>query len=158
MIHAMLLLLSASVGVVQAASDCSSWGEISPEEPTPLFLGESLTLRVSGGADCGDVSTCSWWLDEFNGIGGLTPQSGSPVDYNAPGALESCIPVSFQLFLSCTDGATLDSVDMTVQCTAEDKAALLAEDDASIAGGGCGKITSSLLFLPWLFLPFRRRR
>ena len=70
--------------------------------------------------------------------------------------LESCIPVSFQLFLSCTDGATLDSVDITVQCTDEEKAALLEADETSVAGGGCGEISSALLLLPLLGL--RRRR
>lgn len=153
MIEGMLLLLSAA----WAASDCSTWGEISPSEPPPLFLGDSYPLRVSGGVNCGDTATCSWWIDEFNGVGGITPQTGSPVDYNAPGELESCIPVSFQLFLSCTDGATLDSVDMTVQCTDEQKAELLDRETASIAGGGCGEITSAFLLIPLLGLPGRRR-
>ncbi len=154
MIHGMLLLLSAA----EAARDCSSWGEISPAEPPPLYLGESYALYVSGGSQCGDVDSCSWWIDEFNGVGGIAPQSGSPVDYNAPGELESCIPVSFQLFLSCTDGATLDSVDMTIQCTAEDKEELLGSEPASLAGGGCGEITSAFLLLPMVVLPLRRRR
>jgi hypothetical protein len=153
MIQGMLLLAAAA----QAGRDCSSWGEISPGEPPPLYLGDSFTFHVSGGAQCGDVDTCSWWIDEFNGVGGLVPRTGSPVDYNAPGALESCIPISFQIFLSCTDGATLDSVDMTIQCTDEDKAALLAGEEPSIAGGGCGEITSALLLTPLLIIPRRRR-
>lgn len=154
MIQGMLLLLSAA----EAGRDCSSWGEISPAEPAPLSLREASTLYVSGGSQCGDVETCTWWLDEFNGVGGLSPSTGSPVEYNAPGSLESCIPVSFQLFLSCTDGATLDSVDLTIECSAEDKAALLDGEDASIAGGGCGEITSAFLLLPLLILPRRCRR
>ena len=150
----LLLLLSTA----DAGRDCSSWGEISPDEPPPLYLGESYTLYVSGGPQCGDVDTCSWWLDEFNGLGQLSPGSGSPVSYTPPNQLDSCIPVSFQLFLSCTDGTTLDSVDITILCSEEDKAALLEGDGASIAGGGCGEITSAFLILPLLALPMRRRR
>ncbi|MDG1478853.1 MAG: hypothetical protein P8R54_04645 [Myxococcota bacterium] len=150
----MLLLLS----VAEAGRDCSSWGEISPAEPPPLYTGESYTLYVSGGTQCGDIDSCSWWLDEFNGSGELTPASGSPIDFVAPGELESCIPISFQLFLSCTDGATLDSVDLTIQCTAEDKEALIGSEEASLSGGGCGEISSALLLLPVVLLPRRRRR
>ena len=154
MIHGMLLLLSTA----DAGRDCSFWGEISPEDPPPLYLGESYTLYVSGGPQCGDVETCSWWLDEFNGLGELSPGSGSPVSYTPPPTLESCIPVSFQLFLSCTDGTTLDSVDMTILCSEEDKEALLDGEGASIAGGGCGEIDSAFLLFPLAVLPFRRRR
>ncbi len=153
MIHGMLLLLS----VAEAARDCSSWGEISPAEPPPLYIGESYTLYVSGGGQCGDIDSCSWWLDEFNGVGELMSGVGSPVDYTAPDELESCIPISFQLFLSCTDGATLDSVDLTIQCTAEDKEALLGSEEASLSGGGCGEVSRALLLLPMMLLPFRRR-
>ena len=154
MIQGMLLLLS----VAEAARDCSSWGEISPAEPAPLYIGESYTLYVSGGSQCGDIDSCSWWIDEFNGSGALAPASGSPVDYIAPDELESCIPVSFQLFLSCTDGATLDSVELTIQCSAEDKEALLGSEVASLSGGGCGEVSSALLLLPMVLLPLRRRR
>lgn len=154
MIHGMLLLLSTA----DAGRDCSSWGEISPEEPPPLYLGESYTLYVSGGPQCGDVETCTWWIDEFNGLGELTPTSGSPVSYTPPDVLESCIPVSFQLFLSCTDDSTLDSVDLTILCTEEDKAALLDQEGASIAGGGCGNIDAAFLLFPLAALPLRRRR
>ena len=153
MIHGVLL-----IGMAQAGLDCDSWGEIRPADPPPLYLEEDYTFYVSGGSRCGDVESCTWWVDEFNGTGGLVPESGSPVVYNAPGELESCIPISFQIFLSCSDVGTLDSVEMTLQCTAEDKEALLDEETASIAGGGCGEITVAVMLVPLLGLSRRRWR
>ena len=158
-----LLLWGALAAAPAAAADtgdvpgegCAGWGEIAPSEPPPLYLGQSFDLRVGGGSSsaCGDVDTCVWWMDEFNGVGAIAPDKGSPVAYTAPDALDDCIPVSFQVFASCADGETQDSVQITVQCTAEEKASLLGRAGSTVGGGGCGT-SGAATVLAW---PRRRR-
>lgn len=154
-----LLFMTALLFTSQAkAQDCTSWGVISPEDPPPLFLGQSYTFYVSGGSACGDASECLWWLDEFNSVGTLSAETGSPVEYTAPDTLQNCIPVSFQMFLSCPDASAIDAVEITAQCTEEDKAALLDSSEATVAGGGCTDPSSAVVLLPLLLVPIRRRR
>jgi len=135
---------------------CENWGEISPSEPGVVVLTESFTFYVGGGFSCGDLDSCSWWLDEPNSVGSISPSVGSPIEFTAPDLLDECIPQSFQLFLSCEDQNTLDTVELTVECTERDKYLLLQAEGSTVGGGGCmGASTSAALLLIPL-LVFRR--
>jgi len=151
-----LLALAASPAHAQ---DCAAWGTINPgPDPDALYIGETYSFFVGGGVNCGDVETCEWWLDEPNAIGELVESFGSPVSYQAPDELDGCTPVSFQLFLLCdADEPSVDAINLTVQCTAEDKDELLDAPGATVSGGGCTEPSQLLVLLPLLVIPRRKR-
>lgn len=142
------------------AQDCSDWGTINPgPDPDELLRGEEYLFYVAGGRSCGDVTACEWWLDEDNAIGILRETAGSPVTYVAPEADGDCTTVSFQLFLLCEDDdPSVDSINLTVQCSQEDRDNLLSQPGSTVAGGGCTEPAQLGALLPLLWLPFRRRR
>jgi hypothetical protein len=142
------------------AQDCAQWGTINPgPDPDSLFINETYVFYASGsqGGVCGDVSTCEWWLDEANAQGELLQSFGSPIEYLSPAELDECTAISFQLFLLC-EGASVDAINLTVQCTSDDKADLIAAPGSTVSGGGCTTPSQLFVLLPLLWLPTRRRR
>lgn len=160
----MIAKLSLAAALVTSApaahaQDCSEWGTIDPgPDPDALFIEETYRFFVgAGGGACGDIESCSWSLDEANAVGDLLQTTGSPVQYQAPDTLDGCTPVSFQLLLIC-EGADSDAINMTVQCTAEAKAALLSAPGSTVAGGGCTQPVDLSVVLPGMLIPFWFRR
>lgn len=164
-----LLLAAVLAGPAAAdtgAGDCSTWGQITPDQRDTAF-GEFVTFRISGGPGCGDVDTCSWWSD--GNQGDFITNTGSPVSWRAPSDYADCVTLEFRVWASCTDGNTTGYSDVTVRCTHEQLAGVQESRDAVVTGGGCsgpttgstggtgGTTGAGLLLLPWLGLRRRRR-
>ena len=150
------LLLGALGASPARAQDCDDWGVISPDETT-VYLGESRTVYISGGRECGDIDSCEWSVDDD--LGQLSDTTGSPVDWVAPDELAECIPLELRLYALCTDGGTSSAATINLRCTDEQIEALRASRGSTVSGGGCGSPTSvaGLLLLPGLALLRRRR-
>ena len=162
-----LLLLSALAwGQDSGVNDCSSWGEILPEEADPLFLGQSIEMFVSGGSQgCGDVESCTWTIEDSSGesLDGLSSTTGSPVEWTTPDWIEDCQELNAKVFLSCPSledpsAEVGDSLSLVVQCSDADKNELFGARGWEIQGGGCSSDKSwALLFFPALLLRIRKR-
>ena len=159
--HAILTLIALTIPAAHA-DPCATWGEITPES-TSLVLGDSKEFFISGGDACGDVDACTWWLDENEGLGELSAESGSPVEWFSPETLEDCQQAVFRLYVECPavdgGGSQIDDAEITLNCTEDDKSDLREQQaETSVGGGGClsPQVVASLLFIPAFGL--RRRR
>jgi len=149
--HAILTLIALTIPAAHA-DPCATWGEITPES-TSLVLGDSKEFFISGGDACGDVDACTWWLDENEGLGELSAESGSPVEWFSPETLEDCQQAVFRLYVECPavdgGGSQIDDAEITLNCTG-------CPCTTRWLAGACttsGNATTSKLALPLRSIP-----
>ena len=144
------------------AQDCDSYGEVTPEEMDG-YTGSEIIFRISQGnnPECGDVSTCTWSLapDDPEVYGTLEETVGSPVTWTGPDILEDCSGVAFQVIAQCADQGTVGTATVTLFCQDDDKEAIQEQSrNTTVEGGGCGSAEAAGVFLPFLWLGWRRKR
>ena len=155
----MTMILLSFLAVAQA--ECENWAQIDVEGSQTLYLEETLDLAVSD-ASCGDVDSCLWSILSPSDGGTLSPSTGGETTYTSPSQLDNCQAITVEIALTCNDlggqYAVDDQIDLQIECSADDLAALTGPSSWKPSGGGCNSPQYGLLLLLPLLSRKRKRQ